>query len=63
MQTRLLRLCEGDTELALVYEMTDMENAVLNGDTAALKLDTTVDVMQIMTDLRREWGLVYPEEL
>ena len=55
-------LCEGDTELALVYEMTDMENAVLNGDTAALKLDTTVDVMQIMTDLRRECGLVYPEE-
>lgn len=55
-------LCEGDTELALVYEMTDMENAVVNGDTAALKLDTTVDVMQIMTDLRREWGLVYPEE-
>lgn len=55
-------LCEGDTELALVYEMTDMENAILSGDTAALKLDTTVDVMQIMTDLRREWGLVYPEE-
>ena len=46
-----------------MYEMTDMENAVLNGDTAALKLDTTVDVMRIMTDLRREWGLVYPEEL
>ena len=55
-------LCEGDTELALVYEMTDMENAVLSGDTTALKLDTTVDVMRIMTDLRNEWGLVYPEE-
>lgn len=53
---------EGKTELALMYEMEDMEHAVKSGDISGLKLDSTIDVMKIMTDLRKEWGLVYPEE-
>lgn len=55
-------ISEGETELALMYEMEDMEYAIKNGDVSGLKLDNTIDVMKIMTDLRKEWGLVYPEE-
>ena len=55
-------ILEGKTELALMYEMEDMEHAVKSGDLSGLKLDNTMDVMKIMTDLRKEWGLVYPEE-
>lgn len=55
-------ISEGETELALMYEMEDMEHAVNSGDVSELKLDSTIDVMKIMTDLRKEWGLVYPEE-
>lgn len=53
---------EGKTELALMYEMEDMEHAVKSGDLSGLKLDSTIDVMKIMTALRKEWELVYPEE-
>ena len=52
----------GKTEDALYYEMTDMETAVNSGDPAVMKLDLSRDVMEIMTGLRKEWGLVYPEE-
>lgn len=55
-------IAEGETELALMYEMEDMEHAVKSGDLSGLKLDSTIDVMNIMTDLRKEWGLIYPEE-
>lgn len=55
-------IAEGKTELALMYEMEDMEYAVNSGDVNGLKLDNTIDVMKIMTDLRKEWELVYPEE-
>ena len=55
-------ILEGKTELALMYEMEDMEHAVKSGDLSGLKLDNTIDVMKIMTDLRKEWELVYPEE-
>lgn len=55
-------IAEGETELALMYEMEDMEHAVKSGDLSGLKLDSTIDVMNIMTNLRKEWGLVYPEE-
>lgn len=55
-------ILEGKTELALMYEMEDMENAVKSDNLSELRLETTVDVMKIMTDLRKEWGLIYPEE-
>lgn len=52
----------GKTEDALFYEMTDMEQAVQSGNTWEMHLNYTKDVMDIMTGLRREWGLKYPEE-
>lgn len=53
----------GGTENALYYELTDMENAVLTGDAGLMKLRYSKDVMDIMTALRKEWGLYYPEEI
>ena len=53
----------GKIEDALFYEMTDMERAVESGDETEMYLNYTKDVMDIMTGLRREWGLKYPEEM
>ncbi len=50
----------GDTSCALRYEVLDMEKAI-DGDNQ-MHLDYTLDVMKIMTECRKEWGLVYPEE-
>ena len=47
---------------ALYYELTDMENAVLSLDGRDMKLTYSKDVMDIMTKLRADWGLRYPEE-
>ena len=52
----------GETKNALYYELTDMEDAVVSGDPDRMKLHYTKDVMDIMTGLRNDWGLVYPEE-
>ena len=52
----------GETAKALFYELTDMEKAVTSGDAANMKLGFSRDVMDIMTSLRNEWGLRYPEE-
>ncbi|MGT2750592.1 Gfo/Idh/MocA family protein [Streptococcus orisasini] len=51
----------GDTLQALAYEVADMEKAVA-GIENTMHLDYTQDVMAIMTQLRREWGMTYPEE-
>ena len=53
---------EGSTADALYYEMTDMEKAILTGEHSAMQLDFTRDVMDIMTKLRAQWGLTYPED-
>ncbi|MBR7061074.1 MAG: Gfo/Idh/MocA family oxidoreductase [Eubacterium sp.] len=45
----------------LCYEIEDMEEAV-SGEKNNMRLDYTEDVMEIMTRLRNEWGVVYPEE-
>ena len=50
----------GKTADALRYELEDMERAILNG--GDMKLSRTADVMALMTALRREWGVTYPEE-
>jgi hypothetical protein len=42
--------------------MRDMEEAVQSGDVSRMQMPFTRDVMNIMTDLRKNWGLVYPEE-
>lgn len=52
----------GVRENALYYEMMDMEEAVCTGDHSQMLLPYTQDVMAIMTSLRAEWGLTYPEE-
>lgn len=52
---------EGEMSRALQYEMEDMEKAILGNDEDIL-LNYTEDVMQIMTDLRKEWEMYYPEE-
>lgn len=52
----------GDTAKALSYEVADMERAV-SGLENKMYLSYTTDVMDIMTQLREEWGLVYPEEM
>lgn len=59
----------GETELvkagenadALAYELDDMEKAIA-GDTECMHLDYTIDVMDMMTEFRKEWNLKYPEE-
>ncbi len=51
----------GNTDDALRYEVADMERAV-SGEANEMHLDYTTDVMAVMTELRRAWGLSYPEE-
>jgi len=51
----------GRLEDALCYEIANMENAVANGKNA-MRLDYTIDVMNIMTALRNDWNMKYPEE-
>lgn len=52
----------GETSKALTYEVLDMEQAV-SGQANHMYLDYTRDVMAIMTQLRKDWGLQYPEEI
>ena len=47
---------------ALCYEMADLEKAVAGDDEKAALIDIAADVMEIMTKLRADWGVVYPEE-
>ena len=51
----------GAHEDALMYELQDMEMSI-QGDTSHIYAEYTEEVMEIMTSLRREWGIVYPEE-
>lgn len=56
----------GDTADALYYEVTDMENAVNSSDPDEIEnlmhRQYTYDVMKIMSDIRSNWGMKYPEE-
>lgn len=56
------KLESGTTENALYYEIMDMENAVKTGDASAMCLEYSKDVMDIMTKLRKDWNLKYPNE-
>lgn len=51
----------GAHEDALAYELSDMEKAIA-GDASCMRLDDTKDVMDLMTQFRKSWGLTYPEE-
>lgn len=52
----------GSTADALRYELEDMEDAIRSHDNSSLMLQNTIDVMDIMSRLRRCWNVVYPEE-
>ncbi|MBQ1510980.1 MAG: dehydrogenase [Selenomonadaceae bacterium] len=54
-------IAAGSTSDALSYEVMDMEAAV-SGERNDMHLDYTIDVMELMTQIRREWGMRYPEE-
>ena len=54
-------IAAGSTADALKYEVLDMEAAVA-GERDDMYLDYTVDVMELMTQIRRSWGMRYPEE-
>ncbi|MDO4437185.1 MAG: Gfo/Idh/MocA family oxidoreductase [Coriobacteriaceae bacterium] len=47
---------------ALCYEIADLEKAVAGDASKCELIEYASDVMEIMTSLRREWGVVYPEE-
>lgn len=53
---------DGSTELALKYEVEDMEAAIFMNERDIMHLDYTKDVMDMMTFIRKEWGMKYPEE-
>ena len=52
----------GETANALYYEMMDMEQAVRSGDASNMQLQYSKDVMDIMTKLRKDWGMKYSGE-
>lgn len=56
----------GDTADALYYEVTDMEKAINSSDPDVIEnlmhRQYTYDVMKIMSDIRANWGMKYPEE-
>lgn len=51
----------GDTELALDYEILDMQEYVAQ-KTGERELRYTKDVMATLTEIRKQWGMVYPFE-
>ena len=51
----------GEHADALAYELADMERAI-GGDADCMYLSYTKDVMDLMTEFRKEWGMKYPEE-
>lgn len=53
----------GETSRALYYELVDMEEAVRTSDPSLLHLQESCDVMEIMTRLRKDWGMQYPGEV
>ncbi len=55
------KIAAGDHKEALKYEMEDMELAIRK-ESDNTYLEYTKDVMDIMTQIRREWGMYYPEE-
>ena len=54
-------IISGKLSDALCYELQNMENAVETGKNT-MRLDYTIDVMNIMTTLRNDWNMKYPEE-
>lgn len=52
----------GEEAYALCYEMADLERAVAGDPIEQNMIAYAADVMDIMTTLRYQWGIFYPEE-
>ena len=52
----------GEEAYALCYEVADLERAVAGDDVERNMIAYSEDVMALMTNLRRQWGIRYPEE-
>ena len=52
---------EGKSELALQYEVQDMQEYIRNGS-GEDNLQTVRDVMETLTAIRSQWGMRYPFE-
>ena len=52
----------GEEAYALCYEAANLERAVAGDQIEQNMIAYTVDVMAIMTMLRRQWCIRYPEE-
>ncbi|MDY2777907.1 MAG: Gfo/Idh/MocA family oxidoreductase [Collinsella sp.] len=52
----------GEEAYALCYEVANLESAVAGDRSKLAVTDRAADVMELMTRLRAEWGVVYPEE-
>lgn len=52
----------GEEAYALCYEVADLEKMVAGDEGKACLIDYAADVMDVMTELRAAWGVVYPEE-
>ncbi|MBC2126114.1 Gfo/Idh/MocA family protein [Listeria innocua] len=50
----------GETDKALEYEITAMEESIATGENTTYQL--TNDVIAIMTDVRSQWGIKFPFE-
>ena len=51
----------GESKKALEYEVQDMQNYILN-NSGQQNLEYIRDVMATLTDIRKQWGMVYPFE-
>ena len=51
----------GSTDAALQYEVRDMQEYILN-KSGQENLRIVRDVMEVLTAVRNQWGLVYPFE-
>lgn len=54
-------IAKGDSAKALAYEVADFERFVDNNDLDGA-VNYTMDVIKLMTEVRKEWGFYYPFE-
>ena len=52
----------GEEAYALAYEAADLERAVAGCEEERKLITYASDVMDVMTRLRYDWGVYYPEE-
>ena len=62
LDNRTEEIVAGKLEDAMCYEIENMENAIANAKNT-MRLDYTIDVMNVMTKLRNDWNMRYPEEM